>query len=291
MIRSLYAGVSGLKCNQTKLDVISNNISNSSTTGFKSSSVTFQDLFSQTLNNAKPATEEGRGGANAQQVGLGVSIGSIVNNMKEGSAQSTNRDLDFAVEGEGFFILSPGEDSEIYAYTRDGAFTTDNEGNLVTTDGMHVMGFTDGDPTDDADDIDDEGDLDDVELIQIPRQLDDDEKREKLAVDSTGLISAVYAGETYYIGRIALATFNNSSGLEKQGANAYVQSANSGEALVGAAGSGGFGSIKQKALEMSNVDLATEMTEMIVTSRAYQANVNSIKTSDEILQELVSLNR
>ncbi len=290
MLKSLYSGVSGLRCNQTKLDVISNNIANVSTSGFKAGRVTFQDLFSQTLSGAQAATEES-GGIKAQQVGLGVSIGAIDTVMSNGSTQPTNRDLDFAISGKGFFVLSPDEEGETFTYTRDGAFYTDNEGNLVNGEGMHVLGFSDGDPTDDMDDIDTEGDLDDLELLNIPDQLDDDERLESLSVDSTGLITAVYGGETYYIGRIALAAFGNPEGLEKAGNNAYRETANSGEALVGMAGTGGFGPIQQSALEMSNVDLASEMTEMIITSRAYQANVNSIKTSDEILQELVNVSR
>jgi flagellar hook protein FlgE len=290
MIKSLYSGVSGLRCNQTKLDVLSNNIANVSTSGFKAGRVTFQDLFSQTISGAQAATDD-IGGIKAQQVGLGVSIGSIDTIMSNGSIQPTNRDLDFAVSGKGFFVLSPDDEGERFTYTRDGAFYTDNEGNLVNSEGMHVLGFSDGDPTDDADDIDTEGDLNDLELLNIPDQLDDDERLEKLSVDSTGLITAVYGGETYYIGRIALASFSNAEGLEKAGANAYKKTANSGEALVGTAGTSGFGVIQQSALESSNVDLASEMTEMIITSRAYQANVNSIKTSDEILQELVNVSR
>ena len=146
MLRSLYAGVSGLKCNQTKLDVISNNIANASTTGFKSGRVTFQDMFSQTISNPQAASENS-GGTNAQQVGLGVSIGSIDTIMTNGSTQPTNRDLDFAVNGKGLFVLSPNSEGETFTYTRDGAFYTDNEGNLVNAEGMYVLGFSDGDPT------------------------------------------------------------------------------------------------------------------------------------------------
>ena len=290
MLRSLYAGVSGLKCNQTKLGVLGNNIANVSTTGFKAGRVTFQDLFSQTIAGAQAATDNS-GGVKAQQVGLGVRIGSIDTIMTNGSTQPTNRDLDFAINGKGMFILSPDSEGETFIYTRDGSFYTDNEGNLVNAEGMHVLGFSDGEPTDDLDDIDTEGDLDDLELLNIPSELDDDESLESFSVDASGLISAVYDGDTYYIGRIAMATFSNTEGLEKAGSNTYKETGNSGEALVGAAGLGEFGPIQQGALEMSNVDLSSEMTEMIITSRAYQANVNSIKTSDKILQELVGINR
>ncbi len=290
MLRSLYAGVSGLKCNQTKLDVISNNIANASTTGFKSGRVTFQDMFSQTISNPQAASENS-GGTNAQQVGLGVSIGSIDTIMTNGSTQPTNRDLDFAVNGKGLFVLSPNSEGETFTYTRDGAFYTDNEGNLVNAEGMYVLGFSDGDPTEDMEDIDTEGDLGDLEVLNVPLELDDDEPLESLSVDSTGLVSAKYGGETYYIGRVALSTFSNTGGLERTGANNFKETGNSGEAQIGAPGFGGFGTIQQGSLEMSNVDLASEMTEMIITSRAYQANVNSIKTADEILQELVNVNR
>lgn len=288
MLRSLYNGMSGLNCNQTKIDVISNNISNSSTTGFKSGKVTFKDLFSQTISAAQSAGEE-NGGKNSQQIGLGVGIGSIDNIMKDGTIQSTDRDLDFAVSGKGFFVLSRDNEAESLVYSRDGSFNTDNEGNLVSANGLYVLGFGGG-PTDDMEDIDTEGDTGDLEVMQIPYEYDD-ELLEKFSVDSTGLISAVYGSETFYIGRISLASFINSTGLEKTGANTFRETGNSGEAQVGTGGLNGLGIIKQSALEMSNVDLATEMTEMIIASRAYQANVNSISTSDKILQELVNINR
>lgn len=290
MLRSLYTGMSGLQSNQIKIDVISNNISNSSTTGFKAGRVTFKDLFSQTISAAQLAGDD-IGGKNAQQVGLGVGIGSIDTIMTDGTIQSTNRDLDFAVSGKGFFVLSRDREGESLVYSRDGSFYTDNEGNLVNANGLYVLGFSSGEPEENMDDVAIEGESDDLSVLQIPVEYDDD-RLEGFSVDSTGLITAAYGGKTYYIGRIALADFTNPGGLEKVGANAFKETANTGEeAIIGTGGMNGFGIIRQSALEMSNVDLASEMTEMIIASRAYQANVNSITTSDQILQELVNVNR
>ncbi len=307
MLRSLYSGVSGLKCNQNKMDVIGNNVANASTTAFKSGRMSFQDVFSQTLANAQGATEEAMGGVNPRQIGLGVSIGTIDTIMTGGSTQPTGRNLDFAITGEGFFIVSPDADGGSKLYTRDGIFYTDDEGNLVNGSGYRVLGYavtgsagntvdvdTNGNGTDnytvsdDSSDIVDTGDPDDLEALIIPSEINGNEL-EGFSIDGTGLVSAVYDGTTYYLGKVALAKFNNPEGLEKNGSNTYTQSNNSGDAQVGSAGTDGYGSIMQGFIEMSNVDLATELTDMIITSRAYQANSKTISTSNEMLQHLLNM--
>lgn len=302
MLRSLYSGVSGLKSNQTKMDVIGNNVSNASTTAFKSGRVSFSDLFSQTLANAQGATTDAIGGVNAKQVGLGVNIGTIDTVMTGGSTQTTGRDLDFAIDGEGFFIVSPDSTGATQLYTRDGVFYTDNEGNLVNGSGLRILGSAspdtnidiDGDSTAssvpatiDVTDIPDPTSAN-LEPLSIPETLEGCEL-EDFSIDGTGLISAVYNGTTVYLGRVAMAKFNNPEGLEKNGGNTYSQTGNSGTAQIGTASSDGFGTIQQGALEMSNVDLATELTDMIITSRAYQANSKTITTSDEMLQNLLNM--
>ncbi len=315
MLRSLYSGVSGLKSNQTKMDVIGNNVANASTTAFKAGRVGFADLFSQTLSNAQAATADATGGVNAKQVGLGVSIGTIDTIMTEGSTQTTGRDLDFAIAGNGFFIVSPDADATTQVYTRDGTFYTDNEGNLVNGSGLRVLGYAcDGVSTDLIDDTPDDlqdmtnitnigditasdnvidiptsGDSTALSALKIPKALDSGEELEEFSIDGTGLVSAVYGGNTYYLGRVTVAKFSNSDGLQKMGYNTYTDTGNSGEAQVGTAGSDGYGTIKQGALEMSNVDLATELTDMIITSRAYQANSKTISTSNEMLQNLLNM--
>jgi len=281
MLRSLFSGVSGMKNNQTKMDVIANNIANVNTTAFKSSRVRFQDIFSQTLREASsPAANGSMGGVNPRQVGLGMQVAGIDTLTEQGSLQPTARPLDFAIEGEGYFILQDGSRS---LYTRDGSFNFSFEvnasgvptGNLniVNSDGYKLMGGTNG-----------------TEVIQIP------EKKggagiESISVSQDGTIIVLYEDNSTEIRQIALASFINPGGLTKIGGNNYIESANSGTASKGPANANGRGVIRQSTLEMSNVDLADQFTEMIITSRAYQANSRSITTSDEMLQELLNLKR
>lgn len=295
MIRSMYSGVSGMRNNQTKMDVIGNNIANVSTTAFKSGRVRFQDMFSQTISSAQSPTATGRGGVNPQQIGQGVTIAAIDTLFESGSLQPTGRDLDLAIEGEGFFIVSEDRAGLVQRYTRDGAFFKDTEGNLTTSSGLRVLGYGitgGGRYTQDVSDIVVGTSL--VNMV-IPELIDvggNEHKLEAFSIDSAGLISAVYDnGELYYLGRLAIAKFNNTGALQKLGGNAYTSTTNSGPAQTGGAAEEGFGIIRQGNLEMSNVDLANEFTEMIVTSRAYQANARIITTSDEMLQELVNLKR
>lgn len=295
MIRSMYSGVSGMRNNQTKMDVIGNNIANVSTTAFKSGRVRFQDMFSQTISSAQGPTATGRGGVNPQQIGQGVTIAAIDTLFEPGSLQPTGRDLDLAIEGEGFFIVSEDRAGLVQRYTRDGAFFKDTEGNLTTSSGLRVLGYGitgGGQYTQDVSDIVVGTSL--VNMV-IPELIDvggNEHKLEAFSIDSAGLISAVYDnGDLYYLGRLAIAKFNNTGALQKLGGNAYTSTTNSGPAQTGGAAEEGFGIIRQGNLEMSNVDLANEFTEMIVTSRAYQANARIITTSDEMLQELVNLKR
>lgn len=314
MLRSLYSGVSGMRGFQTKMDVIANNIANVNTTAYKSSRVSFQDMLSQTTANASGPSANGLGGINARQVGLGTKVGSIDMMMGGGALQPTNRSLDFAIENEGFFIVSSDFDMEEGTigrvnYTRDGAFFRDADGNLVNASGQRVLGYGD----EEAIEIDEDGNFDfDVNpadfdgedinellsAIRIPERLNGEEDGPELqsfSIDTSGLITAVYSEDgvatAYVLGQLGLARFSNPEGLTKAGGNNYLDSNNSGQAQFGIAGSNGYGTINQGFLEMSNVDLANEFTEMIVASRAYSANSRSITTSDEMLQELINLKR
>ncbi|MFH5834850.1 flagellar hook-basal body complex protein [Proteiniclasticum sp. C24MP] len=307
MLRSLYSGVSGMRSNQTKMDVLGNNIANVNTTGFKSGRVRFQDMLSQTLANAQGPTAENLGGINAQQVGLGVKVGAIDTIMTDGALQPTNRDLDLAVEGTGFFMVSQDADAQMKYYTRDGAFYRDYNGNLVNAGGYRVLGFEEEGQEAPAplkilntiDALDEEGNV--IPLVDGDNNPILDENGaamnvqvdlQTFSIDGSGIISGVYSdGNVYTIGRLAVAKFDNSAGLEKVGNNNYRASNNSGAPVVGSANTDGFGIIRQGVLEMSNVDLANEFTELIVTSRSYQANSRTITTSDEMLQELLSLKR
>lgn len=314
MLRSLYAGVSGMRSFQTKMDEVSNNVANVNTTGFKSGRVRFQDMLSQTIANAQGPVQGGRGGVNPQQIGLGTSVGSIDTIMEAGALQPTNRELDFAIEGEGFFIVDDGTGN--YMYTRDGAFYTDHEGNLVNSSGLRLMGYLpeNGGGIDvdeeDAPELETPGGIESLDQLRIHRFLDSGGgisesgedgayELQEFNIDGSGQIIGVYTStggeegesKTFLLGQVSLAKFQNPEGLHKAGGNNYTSTTNSGGVEVGIAGNPGYGNIRQGVLEMSNVDLANEFTEMIVTSRAYQANSRSITTSDEMLQELINLKR
>lgn len=273
MLRSMYSGISGMRGFQTKLDVVGNNIANVNTTGFKKGRVTFQDMMSQTTRGAQAATADGsRGGVNPMQVGLGSQIGSIDNVHTQGFRQTTDNPLDFAIEGNGMFVVTQGENTY---YTRSGNFYLDDNDNLVNADGYFLQGLTAGGQA--------------METIQLP-------DHQSFSISDDGAVNYVdLDGEPQVAGYIALANFSNPSGLEKTGNNLYLNSNNAGLILDNGnynfADTGEMGQIVSGALEMSNVDLAEEFTEMIVAQRGFQANTRIITTSDEILQELVNLKR
>lgn len=316
MLRSLYAGVSGMRSFQTKMDVVSNNISNANTTAFKSGRVRFQDMLSETISASQAPIDTGLGGINPKQIGLGVLVGAIDTIMTGGALQSTNRDLDFAIEGEGFFAVSQDGAGNLKSYTRDGAFYTDYEGNLVTSSGSRVLGYLPTGFTDTSDldiyaittaanNLDtlsgNAADLNLLHPINIPKQINVTAGTpavstpidlESFTINGSGEIIGVYSdGNAYILGQVGLINFNNPMGLEKTGSNNYINTNNSGAPTAGKAGNTGYGVIRQGFVEMSNVDLANEFTEMIITSRAYQANSRTISTSDEMLQELINLKR
>ncbi|WP_423189149.1 flagellar hook-basal body complex protein [Alkalibacterium sp. f15] len=293
MLNSLYSGITGMKGQQTKMDVIANNIANVNTTGFKSQRVRFQDMISQMDTNAQGPNNNGRGGINAQQVGLGTQVSGTDMMMQGGSLQFTGRALDFGIQNgdSSFFIVSQdGNPAGTMQYTRDGGFYTDFAGNLTTSNGSRVMGIAINPPQPEGINTD----IADNQVLQplsIPQEVNDSQLQ-AYNIDNTGTIIGTYSdGNAYVIGRVALANFANADGLEKAGENLYNASANSGDPIEGGPTDDGYGTIRSGFTEMSNVDLATEFTEMIVTTRAYQANSRSITTSDEMLQELINLKR
>lgn len=348
MIRGMYAGISGMKAQQTKLDNIGNNLANVSTTAFKSSRVVFKDMMYQNSSNAVGASNS-LGGSNAKQIGLGVSVGSIDRVMGQGMMQPTGRPLDVAMDGDGFFMVAKGpvshggdgsitiKDGAIDAgnreimYTRDGSFSLDSEGYLVTSNGERVLGYAMNGGMDketgevsfvdiDGEKVEAEGDklvtLRIPDKVKVPKAKAEPEE-EAVAVDGTelakedeyeykkvvsysigkdGLITGVVeGGQVTVLGQLATASFKNPEGLEATGNNLYLNSANSGSPLI-STGLGDKnpvtnGDIMQGMLEMSNVDIAEQFTDLIVTSRAFQASSKIISTSDEILQDVVNLKR
>lgn len=457
MMRSMYSGVSGLRSHQLKMDIIGNNIANVNTVGYKGQRVTFQEVYSQTIKGAG-SPQAGRGGTNAQQVGLGISLSSIDTFHIRGAVQRTDNNTDLAVNGDGFFVVSGSPDYLNRSFTRAGNFSLDDDGNLVAANGYKVLGFmvdtdtgvlksnlegikiskaeadaakattfsifegnldnnipklaviptftkatttapiTPDKLTFDKDSkyweatyqytdalggqhnvkytfvkgLKDDGTLgednewgvfaqdldsgnyytnagalsggDDLADIVIPIKFSADGKLDpaslskvtltippkngadefdvsvdfskltqfagesnaaitksdgypqgfldSFAIAPTGEINAVFTnGQNKVIGRLALAVFKNPAGLEKTTENMYQITPNSGDAIVGMPNSGGMGSINPGTLEMSNVDISREFTEMISTQRGFQANSRIITTSDEMLQELVNLKR
>lgn len=294
-----------MRNNQTKMDVVGNNIANVNTTAFKSGRVRFQDMLSQTIASAQAPTAQANGGVNPQQIGLGVKVGAIDTMMVGGALQPTNRELDFSIEGNGFFAVSQDADGQMKFYTRDGAFYRDYEGNLVNSAGSRVLGYVKDPSVEFAgtavdnlikpDGVDAAADLDKLEALTIPESITIggiELTMETFSIDGSGQIVGVYSdGNQYLLGQLGIVRFNNPEGLEKRGGNNYASSTNSGFPQTGIANNQGYGTIRQGVLEMSNVDLANEFTEMIITSRSYQANSRTITTSDEMLQELINLKR
>ncbi|OAB45109.1 flagellar basal body rod protein FlgG [Paenibacillus antarcticus] len=272
MLRSMYSGVSGMKGFQTKLDVIGNNIANVNTIGFKSGRVMFKDIMSQTVSGVTPPTEGSQGGVNAKQIGLGVSIGSIDTLHLAGSAMTTNNPTDLRIDGDGFFLVKMNEDQEVPFLTRAGDFHMDAGRNLVTSDGMFVLEVGGGVIT-----------------------LEEDVTAFTIAQDGT-IVQKMGDGTTTPGAQIGLAKVTNPEGLEKIGGNLYRMTLNANpegelEMFGGNDAEEGTGAIIAGQLEMSNVDLTSEFTEMIVAQRGFQANSRIITTSDEILQEVVNLKR
>src|SRR5690349_5968031 len=284
MMRSMFAAISGLKAHQVMLDVTAADIANVNTLGYKSSRMTFRDSLSQMQRGGGGATT-GTGGTNAAQVGLGSQIGSIDIQMTGGALQTTGNPLDVAISGEGWFRVGPSSGGTPAApalptgiqYSRAGNFTTNDQGFLVTSDGLYVIGknptATGPGPTD--------------QLINIPPGSTN------IQIAQDGAVSyQASGGGRVTAGYLSLAKFPNQNALGRLGSNTWTAGANAGAPAVGTPGSGGvYGVTAAGAVEMSNVDLASEFTNMITAQRGFQANSRIISTADQMLQDLVSLVR
>jgi flagellar hook protein FlgE len=416
MMRSLFAGVSGLKNHQVRMDVIGNNIANVNTLGFKAGRVTFKEGFAQMLQGAG-APQDGQGGTNPMQVGLGMRIGSMDTIFTQGNLETTGVNTDLAVQGDAFFVVKKGGQS---FYTRAGNFTLDSDGRLVSATngyavqgrmatngvfasdvvgdirlpvgqkapaaatsetvlggnlnaqaeigtqvntsitvydsqgGAHEIGLVlektaantwsitpdtdplpegvasitltgDGNLTFNADGTLTERDNPTITVTPTGGEFEDIEftlnlgsgslngitqfagsttaalqgqdgyswgTMQSFSIDRTGTITGAFSnGITMALGQVVLADFNNPGGLMRNGENMYSTSSNSGEAVMNFASETSPSSIASGALEMSNVDLTQEFTNMIVAQRGFQANSKVITSTDEMLQEIVNLKR
>jgi flagellar hook protein FlgE len=265
MLRSLFTAISGLGAHQQMLDVSANNIANVNTTGFKSSNTEFEDTLSQTLEGGAAANGT-NGGTNPVQIGLGVQVTGTELNFTQGSSQATGVPSNMLINGDGFFVVQKNGQQ---LYTRAGSFTIDNTGHFVTPDGAMLT-----DPTGTP--------------IQAAGLINGTYK--SYSIDANGNINGVdAAGNTTAIAQVGMATFANPNGLQKVGDTDFEASPSSGVAQLGSAGTGSLGSITSGYVEMSNVDLSQELTNLIIAERGFQANSKVITTSDEVLQTLVQM--
>lgn len=262
MIRSLWTAASGMQAQSASIDVISNNLANVNTTGFKRSRADFQDLLYETM---QPA---GTSAAGDGQVPTGIQIGHgtrLVATQKvflQGDFQNTQNELDMAIEGEGFFQIVQANGD--IAYSRAGNFKIDSEGRLVTPDGL---------------------------LMEPEITIPTDALAVSIATDGTVSVLQPGQSEPSEVGTVELARFVNPAGLDSIGRNLYLKTAASGEATTGTPGEDGFGTLAQGYLEMSNVSVVDEMVNMITAQRAYEINSKAIQAADEMLQAANNLKR
>jgi flagellar hook protein FlgE len=312
MMKSLSSAVSGLKAQQTAMNVIGNNVANVNTSGFRSSSTNFEDLFYDTLSGA---TEE----TNPSQLGYGTQVSDITKNMTSGGATTTDRSWDLYINGEGYFTVYTGaldSSTSNYTptdYTRVGNLTFDTNGYLVDSNGNYIL-----------ETVDNGTNLLPISLINstfttsstsgstttyVNTTITKDiySKMTDITFNSDGTITATYDGESGTITKesvstgtttvpttnvkVALATFVNESGLSSVGNNYYQATASSGNAAYTTASNNNTTKLESSALESSNVDLASEFTNMIISQRGFQANARVITTSDTMIEELVNLKR
>ncbi len=287
MMRSMFAAVSGLRNHQTMMDTLASNISNVNTFGFKAQRASFKDSLYQNLSGAGAPVPPGLGGTNPRQVGLGMALNSIDTLMTQGNAQSTGVVTDMMVSratassawrhAGSTFGGAGGNDQTAGGeqYTRAGNFSFDSAGHLVTTKGQYVLGIV-------------------AASGNVGRLQVDPATTAAINVDAAGGVTAVStAGVVTLIGTLSLAKFANAPGLERTGRQPLPRLQQLRRAPVNGApgGAAGHGTVVPGALEMSNVDLALEFTNMIIAQRGFQANGRAITTSDEMLNELVNLKR
>lgn len=252
---ALWAAKTGLDAQQTQMTVTANNLANVATTGFKKSRAVFNDLLYQNVSQVGAATSQSTVSPTGLQLGTGVRVVSTERNYTQGNLNQTGNNLDVAIQGRGFFqVLQP---SGTLAYTRDGSFQVNAQGQLVNSSGYAVQ-----------------------PAITIPSGA------QSVTVGSDGVVSVLVAGQSAptQVGTIQLADFINPAGLDTVGGNLAVESASSGPPTTGNPGLSGLGTVVQGSVEASNVDVVEEMVNMIETQRAYEMNSKAVQTTDQMLQ-------
>jgi len=254
---ALWAAKTGLDAQNTQMAVIANNLANTNTTGYKADRATFQDLMYQNVQQVGAQSTQNTQYATGLTLGTGVRIAATVKNYNQGSALQTGGSLDMAITGQGFFQISMPDGT--LSYTRDGSFSMDSQGNVVTATGYPLS-----------------------PAITIPAAA------QTVTVGADGTVSVLISGSSKptAIGQIQLANFINVQGLQPTGNNLLTESAASGAPQVGTPGTTGLGTLAQGTLETSNVNTVTELVNMIQCQRAYEMNSKAISTTDQMLQYL-----
>ncbi|MGQ0710139.1 MAG: flagellar basal-body rod protein FlgG [Rhodoferax sp.] len=260
MINSLWISKTGMEAQQMQLDVISNNLANVATNGFKKSHAVFEDLMYQNLRQVGSTVTEQSTLPTGLQVGLGVRSVATSRTFSQGNLQQSGNPLDVAIQGNGFFQVTMPDGT--VGYTRDGSFQLDSQGRLVTSSGLVVTGG-----------------------ITVPANAT------SVTVGQDGTVTASIPGTTapQNIGTITTASFINPAGLEPKGQNLYQETNASGQPNAGTPNSNGLGALMQGFVETSNVNVVQELISMIQTQRAYEMNSKAVQTSDQMLQKLGQL--
>jgi flagellar basal-body rod protein FlgG len=254
---ALWAAKTGLDAQQTRMAVVSNNLANVNTTGFKKSRAVFEDLLYQNVRQVGAATSQDTQAPSGMSLGTGVRVVATEKTYTQGNLSQTGNSLDLAVNGRGFFqILLP---DGTLAYTRAGDFQLSSQGQLVTSSGYVVQPG-----------------------ISIPQGA------QSISIGADGVVSVLLAGQSAptQVGTLQLADFVNPAGLQARGENLLLETAASGTAQPGTPGQSGLGTLQQGAIESSNVNVVEEMVNMIETQRAYEMNTKAIQTTDQMLQYL-----
>ncbi|QFR49251.1 flagellar basal-body rod protein FlgG [Sulfurimonas lithotrophica] len=262
MMQSLYTASTGMLGMQTQIDTTANNIANVNTIGFKKSRAEFADLMYSVMEYAGTATSDTTKSPTGIEVGLGVRPTAVNKIFSEGSLKQTDNQLDMAITGRGFFKLELPDGTEVYS--RNGAFKMDDNGAIVNSDGYKL-----------------------TPEIVVP------EDSTNISVGTDGIVTVVLPGttEATQIGQVTLTNFINPAGLHSMGDNLFVQTDSSGQPVEGVPGIDGLGTIRQGFVELSNVELVVELTDLITGQRAYDSNSKVITTSDEMLQTTNNLKR
>ncbi len=260
MMRSLWIAKTGMEAQQTQLDNISHNLANVATNGCKRSHAVFEDLMYQTLRQSGAASTEQTALPTGLQVGLGVRPVATARIYTQGNLQQTSNNLDLAIKGDGFFQIQMPDGTT--AYTRDGAFQLNANGQMVTSNGYTVLPG-----------------------ITIPQNA------QTLTIGNDGTVSVTLPGQAapQTVGQLQLANFVNPAGLDPKGQNLFTETAASGTPNTGAPNNNGMGALQQGFVETSNVNVVEELVQMIQTQRAYELNSKAVQTSDQMLQKLAQI--